>query len=143
MSDDGTTLVIDSNVPASKVPVVQVSGGKLHGSRFIFQNLITLPDPEIPDGLTATEGDTLAEVILPDGYTWENSALNVGTPGINTFQAAYTMEGENNRRYVKYGINVPVSVQASPVKPTPKVTSPAPAMRCIGHIVTGSKTTKS
>ncbi|MCI8337632.1 MAG: hypothetical protein HFH62_02960 [Lachnospiraceae bacterium] len=127
LSDDGTTLVINPNTSTYNKPVVQVSGGKLDGSRFTFNSLFTLPDPDIPDGLMATEGDTLAKVILPDGYTWEDSSLNVGTPGINTFQAAYAMEEDGNRRYVKYGINVPVSVQASPATPTQApVSTPTP-----------------
>lgn len=128
LSDDGTMIVIDPDAAAYNKPVAKVSNGKIYGTKFYFNSLVTLPDPDIPDGLTATEGDTLAKVILPDGYTWEDSALDVGTPGINIFQADFAMEDENNRRYVKYGINVPVSVQASPAEPTPTpVSTPTPA----------------
>lgn len=44
---------------------------------------------EAPSLLEATYGDTLADVKLPEGYTWRDPDLSVGVVGINRFQAIY------------------------------------------------------
>lgn len=49
------------------------------------------PDYTVPTGLTATYGQTLADVILPSGWTWnDESATSVGDIGENAFSATFT-----------------------------------------------------
>ena len=48
---------------------------------------IAKANPTAPTSLTATYGQTLANVTLPDGWTWADSTQNVGSVGSNTFKA--------------------------------------------------------
>ena len=48
------------------------------------------PVYELPEGLTAKEGQTLSEIALPAGWAWEEAALSVGEAGEKTFAAVYT-----------------------------------------------------
>lgn len=49
------------------------------------------PAYAIPTDLTAVEGDTLADVALPEGFSWQDpGTTSVGNPGENTFRAVYT-----------------------------------------------------
>lgn len=50
---------------------------------------------EAPALLEATYGDTLADVELPEGYTWRDPAMSVGVVGINRFQAIYDADGSD------------------------------------------------
>lgn len=54
------------------------------------------PVYEIPKNLTAFYGKTLAEVELPDGFTWNDNTQSVGDIGMNTFTATYTPTDINN-----------------------------------------------
>lgn len=68
-----------------------------------------------PTGLTATYGQTLANVELPEGWTWTNSTTSVGNIGQNTFTATFTPEDTVNYSTVT-GVNVTVNVgKANPV----------------------------
>lgn len=51
-------------------------------------------DYEIPTGLAATYGQTLADVILPDGWAWANPSQSVGNVGANAFTALYNNEAD-------------------------------------------------
>ena len=57
------------------------------------------PDYVIPQNLTATYGETLADVELPTGWAWEDSAQSVGEAGERTFNAVFTPNDTEN-----YGI---------------------------------------
>ncbi|MFW5651746.1 MAG: InlB B-repeat-containing protein [Acetivibrio ethanolgignens] len=65
---------------------------------------------EAPIGLTATYGDTLSNVSLPDGFTWNAPETSVGAVGTNTFTATYTPTGEAAEKYGK-NTNVQISVE--------------------------------
>lgn len=81
----GATLNTTKDVTGNYV-VTEIVAGKL---------TINLADPEIPGDLTATIGQTLADVALPEGWTWNDPTLNVGsTTGAFSFSATYT-ETEN------------------------------------------------
>ncbi len=54
------------------------------------------PVYKIPMNLTSTFGDTLATVILPDGFTWQDDTLSVGSVGTHTFKATYTPDDTEN-----------------------------------------------
>ncbi|MCD8048574.1 MAG: S-layer homology domain-containing protein [Clostridia bacterium] len=76
------------------------------------------PSYEVPSGLTAVYGDTLASVELPDNWSWVDSSLSVGNVGTNTFSATYTPTDTTN--YESVTVNVSVTVE----KATPDYTVP-------------------
>ncbi len=83
------------------------------------------PGVEIPNGLTATVGDTLADVTLPTSTigTWEwvdPSTTSVGNAGNNVFKAIFTPKDTNN--FKTKTVDVTIKVIAATV-PTEKVTS--------------------
>lgn len=116
-----------------------MNSGKLAGSQIEF-SLRRIPSYTIPQGLTATVGDTLAKVTLPSGFTWKDATMNVGAEGTNTFEAVYTPQDTDN--FMTVSVNIPVKVTdpnkptepteptnpvvpTEPTKPTEPVTDPA------------------
>ena len=73
----------------------------------------TLPDYEIPKGLTATYGDSLFDIILPTGFTWNNEDELVGSVGNKTFLATFTPEDTDNYAIVT---NIEISVTVNKKK---------------------------
>ncbi|MBQ2671080.1 MAG: hypothetical protein IJG06_10090, partial [Clostridia bacterium] len=71
-----------------------------------------------PEGITATYSDTLSEVTLPSGWTWDNPTQSVGNAGTRLFAATYTPDDTDNYE----GINTNISVEVQ--KATPVVTAP-------------------
>ena len=122
LSDDGTKLVIKPNVSWAQV---KVDSGKLNGSTIEF-SLRKIPSYTIPQNLTATVGDTLAKVVLPAGFAWKDSTLDVGAEGVNTFKAVYTPQDTD--QYAVVTVDVPVTVKAStvtePTEPSEPTTEP-------------------
>ncbi|MER2143131.1 MAG: Ig-like domain-containing protein, partial [Eubacteriales bacterium] len=72
-------------------------------------------DPTAPTGLTATYGQTLANVTLPDGWTWADSTQSVGdvVDPAATFKANFA--GDDNHNAAS---NVDVTVTVSKADPT-------------------------
>ncbi len=66
------------------------------------------PSYEIPSDLSAVYGNTLADVILPQGFSWKNSEASVGEIGTNYFEAYYTPTDTFNYNIVT--VNIPVAV---------------------------------
>ena len=55
------------------------------------------PAYTVPTDLTATYGNTLADVALPDGWTWDDAVTtSVGNVGENTFSATFTPSDTDN-----------------------------------------------
>ena len=49
------------------------------------------PEYTVPTGLTAEDGQTLADVTLPAGFAWQDDpATSVGAPGENAFKVTFT-----------------------------------------------------
>ncbi len=68
------------------------------------------PSYNIPQNLEAIEGQTLANVKLPEGFTWEQpTTTSVGNPGPNTFTVTYTPADTDNYNTIE-GINVTLKV---------------------------------
>ena len=67
------------------------------------------PNYTVPTGLTAKYGQTLADISLPDGWSWMDSALSVGdvSDAAKTFKAKFTPADTNNYKTVE---NIKVSV---------------------------------
>ena len=66
------------------------------------------PDYEIPSNLTATYGQKLGNVTLPDGWCWDDAAQSVGNAGRGTFAATYTPEDTTNYNVVEARLSVTV-----------------------------------
>ncbi|MGN1372651.1 MAG: uL15 family ribosomal protein [Candidatus Coproplasma sp.] len=49
-----------------------------------------------PEGLTATYGESLADITLPDGWHWDNPSALVGNTGAHTASATYTPDDTDN-----------------------------------------------
>ncbi|MBR4256392.1 MAG: InlB B-repeat-containing protein, partial [Clostridia bacterium] len=67
------------------------------------------PTYTVPTGLTATYGQTLANVTLPTGWAWANNTQSVGNIGTNTFKANFTPADTANYNTVS-GVDVTVTV---------------------------------
>ena len=66
------------------------------------------PVYELPEGLTAKEGQTLSEIALPAGWAWEEAALSVGEAGEKTFAAVYTPADTANYAAARVALTVTV-----------------------------------
>ena len=65
---------------------------------------------DIPQNLVAIEGQTLADVKLPEGFTWgADETTSVGNPGTNTFTVTYTPADTDNYNTIE-GIDVTLKV---------------------------------
>ena len=70
------------------------------------------PAYTVPTGLTATYGDTLADVALPDDWSWNDpDTTSVGNVGNNTFSATYTPSDTTNYNTVTKNLAVTVSAK--------------------------------
>ena len=67
------------------------------------------PTYTVPTGLTATYGQTLANVTLPTGWSWADGTQSVGNVGTNTFKANFTPADTANYNTVS-GVDVTVTV---------------------------------
>ena len=68
-----------------------------------------MPDyKKIPEGMTATEGQTLSDIVLPEGWSWKDGSVSVGEEGERAFAAVYTpMDTANyNTATVELTVNV-------------------------------------
>lgn len=70
-----------------------------------------VPAYTLPEGLTATEGDILADVALPADWSWADDALSVGEEGDKGFTAIYTPADTAN--YEAVSVELTVAVQAA------------------------------
>lgn len=80
---------------------------------------INKADPAAPTGLTATYGQTLADVTLPDGWTWKDSTQSVGdvvSPAA-TFKANFA-ENDNYNAASDVDVTVTVSKASNPATVT-------------------------
>lgn len=112
LSDDETKIVIEKNNAS-----VEVKGGKLNGAKINFMKKLT-PSYTIPKNLTAAVGDTLVSVILPEGFSWKESAQTLEEEGLHTFKAVYT-PADTDKYSIVDNINIQVTVLAKPA-PTPE-----------------------
>lgn len=70
-----------------------------------------VPSCELPENLTATAGQTLSEIALPEGWSWADDTLSVGEEGGNGFAAVYTPADTAN--YETVSAELTVAVQAA------------------------------
>ena len=74
----------------------------------------------LPTDLTATYGETLADVELPDGFTWNNTDTSVGSVGTRSFGATFTPQGDDANIYKPKTVSISVTVE----KATPEFVAP-------------------
>ncbi len=86
---------------------------------------VTKIDPEYNLGeLEATYGDTLADVTLPEGFTWNDlTTTSVGNAGQNTFKVTFTPEDTDNYNILT---NIDAIVNVEKADPTTDPTFKAP-----------------
>ncbi|WP_317336791.1 GLUG motif-containing protein, partial [uncultured Ruminococcus sp.] len=83
-----------------------------------FTITIIKADPEytIPTDLTATYGDTLAEVELPEGFSWQDEkTTSVGKAGENKFMVTFTPEDTDNYNVIK---DIEITINVAKADPT-------------------------
>ena len=92
-----------------------VKGDENHSDTDPVEVKITIakatPAYTVPTDLTATYGDTLANVDLTDGWAWDAPDTAVGNVGSNAFAATYTPEDADNYNTVPQNLTVTVSAK--------------------------------
>ncbi|SDW02068.1 Listeria/Bacterioides repeat-containing protein [Lachnospiraceae bacterium KHCPX20] len=87
------------------------------GATASVEYTIAKVDPAVPSGLTAIYGQTLADVTLPYGWTWDaGTSTSVGNVGSNTFYVSFA-ESDN------YNASSNVSVTVTVNKATPVISA--------------------
>lgn len=99
-----------------------------------------VPVYQKPAGLKAMEGDTLAQIVLPEGFAWVDPAQRVGEAGTKTFLANYTPADTTNYQSVT-GIELSVEVAEAPKKNETESETTAPHVHTFGAWKTTSKAT--
>uniref|UniRef100_UPI002729940A leucine-rich repeat domain-containing protein n=1 Tax=uncultured Clostridium sp. TaxID=59620 RepID=UPI002729940A len=79
------------------------------------------PKYEVPNNLTATLGQTLKDIKLPEGFEWNDATQSLGKVGINKFMATYTPKDTLNYNVVE---NIEITVTVSNLA-TPEVIEPS------------------
>ncbi len=78
------------------------------------------PTYSVPTGLTASCGQTLADVILSGGWAWVDSTQSVGAEGENQFDATFTPTDTTNYNTVTVKVTVSVYKPAASVDVAPR-----------------------
>ena len=98
----------------------KLDGGKNYTSLGAQKIEVTIakanPTYTVPADLTATYGDTLSDVILPEGWSWADDTQSVGNAGTKTFKATFTPEDTTNYNTVS-DIDVTVTVEKADITP--------------------------
>lgn len=71
---------------------------------------VSRADPKytVPTGITVTYGQTLANITLPEGFSFQDiPATSVGNPGVNTFKVKYTPQDTNNYNTIR---DIPIQI---------------------------------
>ena len=69
----------------------------------------TVPDYDIPSGLTAIYGQILADITLPENWSWKTPEEKVGDVGNREFEAIYTPNPAEEQKTVTELLTVSVS----------------------------------
>ena len=96
----------------------KVAGDENHNDSAVKSITVSIvkaiPEYEVPTGLTAIEGQTLADVKLPEGFTWEDAeTTSVGGVGTNSFYVIFTPEDTDNYETVRILVTILVTEDTS------------------------------
>lgn len=120
------------NVEISYIYYNLKNGSVYENSRtFYFEIVKADPTYIVPTGLTATYGDVLASVMLPDDWTWKDSTQSVGNAGNNTFKAKFTPDDTEH-----YNIITDIDVSVAVSKANPVYTVPTGLTATYGDTLT-------
>ena len=125
-SDQYTISASDNmNAGQATATVTAKAGGNYTGSAS-GKFTIEMADPTYttPTGLTATYGDTLKDVLLTDGWAWNDLNTSVGNVGENTFPATYNKDSSGNYNPVQQNLTVKVSPASYKITLTGQADSP-------------------
>jgi surface protein len=110
-TDYKVTFTNDINAGTATV-IVEGIGGYSGYIMKSFQIEKANPSYAVPTGLTAIAGQTLADVVLPNGFTWQDaSTTSVGAVGTNKFKVVYTPSDTANYNVVR-DVEVAVAVRS-------------------------------
>lgn len=85
------------NVNCGTATVKVAGDGVFRGEQVFHFSINKVPaDYKVPTGLEAAYGQKLADVKLPEGFSWEDPSLSVGDPGENTFKCEYAAPDGNH-----------------------------------------------
>lgn len=103
-----------SNYDYSKIEGYDPDTGLIHRTIHVTVNPAN-PDYTIPDNLKAVYGQTLAEVSLPEGFTWQDAlTTSVGNAGGNTFKVTYAPSDQVNYNTIT---DIEVTITVEPKAP--------------------------
>ena len=107
-----TLTITDVNDSGSYTVKVTASDGNQSKAAASNEVIVTInratPDYTVPTGLTATYGDRLSSVTLPEGWTWVDGNTCVGNAGEQSHTAAFTPDDTANYNRVEQNITVQV-----------------------------------
>ena len=114
LENSGNTLtlktVADSGSYTVKVTASDGSQSKTAESSAVSVTITkATPDYTVPSVLTATYGDLLSSVKLPDGWSWDDGSVLVGNAGERSHSATFTPTDTANYDTVKQNITVQVN----------------------------------
>ena len=109
----------NTNAGTATITVTPTKTGKLFGDEVTETFIIDKATPSytVPQGLTATHGQTLADVTLPDGWVWETPTQSVGEVGEHSFKAIFTPTDTKNYKTETMSLTVTV---VQPEEPEPE-----------------------
>lgn len=119
---DQTTKLNATDKNGIKYPAIHTdnNGNKVTAYLPVYVNKAN-PLYSVPTNLTATYGQTLASVNLPEGFSWQDdTSTKVGETGINSFKVKYTPSDIQNYNEVE---NISVNIRVD--KKTLMVTTPS------------------
>ena len=99
------------NVNAGQATAIVTASGEYSGTcELKFEIGKATPSYAIPGPLDARTGQTLADLALPDGFSWQDPSAPTGEAGEREFPATYTPTDAANYKTV---YNVPVTVRVT------------------------------
>ena len=111
--DTDYTLKYSNNVNVGTATIIITGINNYSGQvNLTFKINKGTPQYNIPTGLTTVFGNTLEDVKLPEGFSWQDELnTTVGTVGENTFKCTFTPKDQKNYNTVS-DINVTITVTA-------------------------------
>ena len=125
IKDTDYTVAYTNNTNAGEATVTVTGKGYYTGTKTAtFTIEKATPTPTTPTDLTATYGDTLANVELPTGWAWDNPDTSVGNVGETNFPATYTEDNSGNYSEVQKDLTVKVNPAPYKIALTGQADSP-------------------
>lgn len=121
---ENTALTIESGVTLTNNGTITVENGGTFINNGILKGNKVTPTVTVPTGLTATYGQTLADVSLLGGWMWDTPRTSVGNVGDNAFSATFTPTDTANYKTVTQTLTVTVSTAPRTIAVTGQANGP-------------------